>query len=346
MPRDPPVTIATFPERELSRVMSTDYLRMAVKRGALQEGRPTVTSASLHPAPLHPALLQSRYSMSLAVVLGAGDLGGTLAHELARRDRFCEVRLVDAAERVAAGKALDICQAGPVEGFRTRVVGTGDDRAVAGGSVVLLADAAGPRPGEWQGEAGLDRLCRALRVNPRVPIVCAGPAAAWLVERGVAELGIPRAAIVGSAPAALAAAVTAIVALEARVSPQHVELLLAGRPPDRLVIAWEEASIAGGRPSSVLKANVLARIRARVPHLWPPGPYALAAAAACVAEALQHGTRQQLICFAALDDETGGRGRVSAVPVRFKVGAVAEISLPALSTAEYIAFQNALTSTR
>jgi malate dehydrogenase len=284
--------------------------------------------------------------MSVAVVLGAGDLGGTLAHALARGDRFREIRLIDRAERVALGKALDISQAGPVEGFGTRVSAAADEAAACDATVMLLADAAGAPPREWQGDAGLDLLRRALRINARAGIVCAGPAAAWLVEHAVAELGVPRAAIVGSAPAALAAAVATSVALQAQVSPQHVELWLAGRPPDQLVVAWEEGSIAGDRPSSVLDAGRLARIKARMPLLWPPGVYALASAGARVAEGLLDGTRSQLTCFAVLDGEVSSGGRAAAVPVRFRKGAVAEIRLPALSPGERIAFENVLASRR
>ncbi|MPZ17192.1 MAG: hypothetical protein GEV06_04670 [Luteitalea sp.] len=293
-----------------------------------------------------PPLVQSPCVMSVAVVLGAGDLGGNLAHALARGDRFREIRLIDKAERLAGGKALDICQAGPVEGFGTRVSAAADEAATRDAAVVVLADAAGPPSREWQGETGLDLLRRVLRINAGAPIVCAGPAAAWLVERAVEELGVPRAAIVGSAPAALAAAVAISVGLEAHVSPQHVELWLAGRPPDRVVVAWEEGSIGGDRPSSVLGVSALARIKARVPRLWPPGVHALASAGARVAEALLDGARRQLTCFATLDGEESTRGRVAAVPVRFRKGAVAEINLPALSPGERIAFDNVLASRR
>jgi malate dehydrogenase len=284
--------------------------------------------------------------MSVAVVLGAGDLGGTLAHVLARRDRFREIRLIDAAERVAAGLALDISQAGPVEGFGTRVSASADVGAARDATVVLLADAAGAPPREWQGETGLDLLRRALTVDTRAPIVCAGPTAAWLVEHAVAELDVSRTAIVGSAPAALAAALASSVGLEAQVSPQHVELWLGGRPPDRFVVAWEEGSIAGERPSAVLGAGVLARLKARVPLLWPPGVHALASAAAGVAEALLEGTHRQLTCFTVLDGEASMRGRVAAVPVRFTKGAVGGVTLPALSPGERIAFENVVASRR
>ena len=80
--------------------------------------------------------------MAGVVILGAGELGGALAHKLAARDRVRSVCLVDAAKGVAAAKALDIRQAGPIERFGTRVMaGTLD--AVVGAGVVVVADPTG-----------------------------------------------------------------------------------------------------------------------------------------------------------------------------------------------------------
>lgn len=81
--------------------------------------------------------------MAGVVILGAGELGGVLAHKLAARDRVRSVCFVDAAKGVAAAKALDIRQAGAIERFGTRVTaGTLD--AVVGAGVVVVADPAGP----------------------------------------------------------------------------------------------------------------------------------------------------------------------------------------------------------
>ena len=52
--------------------------------------------------------------MPFVAIIGAGPLGGALAHTLAARDRVREVRLIDDDERIAAGKAIDIRQASPV----------------------------------------------------------------------------------------------------------------------------------------------------------------------------------------------------------------------------------------
>jgi hypothetical protein len=312
--------------------------------------------------------------MSVVAIIGAGDLGGALASKLASRDRVREVRLIDAAAGVAAGKALDILQAGPVEGSATRVIapagaaapgpsgapasGMADLSAVAGAAVIVIADEVGPPVKEIQAEAGLALLGRVRSLNATAPIVCAGASQAWLVSHGVAELGIPTTHLVGSAPLALVAALRALVALELNGSAQDVSLTLAGQPPLAVAVAWQTASVNGESLERLLDAPALRRIESRMRYLWPPGPYALAAAAARMTEGLIAGCRQTLCGFTA---DTGGDGgalagaagrsfsrmpggpRAPARPVRIEPGPapgrwqVRAADLPVFSSQQHVA---------
>lgn len=300
--------------------------------------------------------------MSVVAIIGAGDLGGALASRLASRDRVREVRLIDTAGGVAAGKALDILQAGPVEASATRVVAAaaGDLSAVADAAVIVIADEVGPPVKEIQAEGGLALLGRLRSQNPNAPIVCAGASQAWLVAHGAAELGIPAAHIAGSAPLALVAAVRALVALELNGSPRDVSLTLAGQPPQAIAIPWQTASVNGESLERLLDAPALRRIEMRVRYLWPPGPYALASAAARMTEGLIAGCRQTLCGFtadtAADRGFTGDRGvsgtgfsrtagspRAPARPVRIEPGPgpgrwqIRALDLPAFSSQQQVA---------
>jgi malate/lactate dehydrogenase len=318
--------------------------------------------------------------MSVVAIIGAGDLGGALASRLASRNRVREVRLIDAAAGVAAGKALDILQAGPVEGSATRVTapaataatassaaatpatpgatGAADLSAVAGAAVIVIADEVGPPVKEIQAEAGLALLGRVRSHNAVAPIVCAGASHAWLVAHGAAELGIPATHLVGSAPLALVAALKALVALELNGSAQDVSLTLAGQPPQAVAVPWQTASVNGESLERLLDAPALRRIESRVRYLWPPGPYALAAAAARMTEGLIAGCRQTLCGFTAdaADDDrgfsrtalstssrTGGSPRAPARPVRIEPGPgpgrwqVRAADLPAFSSQQHVA---------
>jgi malate dehydrogenase len=165
--------------------------------------------------------------MEVAIV-GAGDLGGAIAHRVARRGRVRRVTLVDERSQAASGKALDIMQAGPVEGFSTRVTSAADVVAAAGASVFVLADRL--HGGEWQGEEGLTLLGRIRRLSPEAIVICAGAGHRELVERGTREAGWSRSSIFGSAPEALAGALRALVALELNGSAGDVALAVLGVP--------------------------------------------------------------------------------------------------------------------
>ena len=195
--------------------------------------------------------------MGFIAIVGSGALGGALAHALATRDRVAEVRLIDPAGQIARGKALDIQQAGAIDGFHTRLIGTDDLSRVAGCNVCIVADRYGAPSAEWSGEDGLTMLERLRPYVADAPLVFAGPLQAGLIATATREQGISRERLVGSAPEALAGAITAIVAMEARCSPREIALTVLGMPPDRVVIPWGEASIGGPNGMAFLPSSTL-----------------------------------------------------------------------------------------
>lgn len=278
--------------------------------------------------------------MRTVVIVGAGELGGMLAHVLARRDVAGAIRLIDETGQVAAGKALDIAQAAPVEGFATEVVGTTETNGVAGAAVVVVADRVSG--GESNEDDGLRQLRQLSSMASRAVIVCAGTETRSLVERGVRELGISRERIFGTAPEALAAAARAMVALEADVSPSDVGLTVTGLPPGQIVVPWDDATIGGLVATRLLDEPSRRRLAARLPHFWPPGPYALASAAARAIETMFGRSRRLASCFVAPDDSMGRRTRAVALPVRLGPGGIADVIIPSFSTRDRVALENAM----
>ena len=280
--------------------------------------------------------------MTTVCIIGAGELGGAVAHALAQRERVRRVILIDAAGKVAAGKALDIQQAGAVEGFHTQLSGTDDVTRVMGCRVCVIADRSAPSAGEWHGDDGLAMLARVSGYLDQAPIVCAGTRQAPLLLGAEREAGIRRDRLVGSAPEALASAVTAIVALEARCSPSEVKLTVLGTPPDGFVVPWSEASIGGHALDRVLTQVQLSRLEARMPRLWPPGPYALGLAAARVAEGLLTSSRRAFAVLSILGGEFGVRGRVGVLPALLSPAGIAHVRVPTLNTRERVQLETAL----
>src|SRR5262245_6986598 len=235
--------------------------------------------------------------MERVAILGAGELGGTIAHALARRDVVRTIALIDESGRVAAGKALDITQAAPVEGFATQLIGAADLSHVAGAAVIVVADRVAG--GEWQGEDALMLLNRLAQLAGTAVVVCAGASARDIVDRGVRELKRPRMRLLGTAPEALAGGVRALVALELNGSPRDVSLSVLGVPPAHIVIPWEDATVAGLSLTRLIDEPARRHLIARTPALWPPGPHALAAAAVKAIESMAGRHRQLISAFIA-----------------------------------------------
>jgi malate dehydrogenase len=280
--------------------------------------------------------------MSTICIVGAGELGGSVAHALARGEQVRRVLLVDGTGTIAAGKALDIQQAGAVEGFHTRVDGTNDLSRVTGCAVVVIADS-GARPSdEWRGEIGLSMMAQVQRYLGSAPIVFAGAAQTELLLAVVREVGVARHRLVGSAPEALAGAIRAIVALEARCAPSEVMLAVLGTPPAGFLVPWGEASIGGQSLERVLTQVQLRRVEARLARLWPPGPHALGLSAAKVAEALVSSARRAMSVLTVLGGEFGVRNRAGVLPCLLTPAGITKVRLPDLTTRERVQLETAL----
>jgi len=123
--------------------------------------------------------------MSSAAILGAGPIGSAIAHRLAERARVGEIKLIDEAGAVAAGKALDIRQAGPVDGYDTSISGAADVLSATGADVIVFADPVAD--GEWEGERGLALVQRLVRAGTSATFVFAGPKQTSLMEAAARE---------------------------------------------------------------------------------------------------------------------------------------------------------------
>ena len=241
-------------------------------------------------------------SMPFVAILGAGPLGGALAYALACRARFDEVRLIDPEKTLAAGKALDILQAGPVDGFSTRVTGHATLDAANGAWVTVLADPISANPNSPGPLGHLEQLHRR---SPGAVIVCAEASHQPAIARAVARGLVPPDRLLGSAPHAAANAARAVLALDADVSPTAVHVAItASSGPAPCAVDWERTTVDGDVAEVRFRRDAQARADARLAALWPPGPLTLGAAAARVAEAAWFGARQSFPCWWVVDGGT------------------------------------------
>lgn len=269
--------------------------------------------------------------MQTVAILGAGELGGAVARSLAAADVARQVVLVDKTASVASGKALDILQSGPIEGFHTRLSGSSEP-AVSGASVVILADEHGGR--EHTGDAAIALLRRALERSPRAVVVAAGATQLATLE-DARELAVPSSRLIGSAPLAAQSIACALTAMELDASAADVSMAVVGVPP-AWVIAWADATLAGSPLTPLLTPPQTLRIEARVRARWPPGVNALAASATAVVRAIDSGSHRRLTCFVARDGAYERRP-FAALPVTLGPGGVVEVHVPPLSARERVA---------
>lgn len=280
--------------------------------------------------------------MATVTILGAGDIGGALARQLAALDLVSRIVIVDDLANVAAGKALDVAQSSPVDRYHTAMSGTADVAAVVGAAVVVVADTAAQPVTEWKDDGGLALIRRVAGLNQLAPIVCAGAGQSALIERGVNELGVSRSRLFGSAPEALRSAVIAIVALEAGAAPTDISLSVLGRPPHHIIVPWDETSIAGRCATQVLTAAQLARLDARIARLWPPAPYTLASAATRLIRTALTRTPRVHAALVALTREEGSPGRSAMMPITLQPAGIASLVAPSLSSRDRVRFDTTM----
>jgi malate dehydrogenase len=275
--------------------------------------------------------------VSTVAILGAGPIGAAVAQRLAERGHLREVRLIDDVGSVAAGKALDIRQAGPIVRYDTVVTGHGDQLAATGADVVVVADS--HAEGEWEGERGLAMLQRLVRAGYHGPCVFAGTKQTWLIEAAARELKIPADRLLGAAAGAMSSIARALLHIETGQTGSSV--VVTGRPP-RFVVAWSAATIGGQLVTSVVSSHRLLAITQSLQRFWPPGPQAIAAAAAPIVEGLIAGSRAHLPAAVLTDGEFGARGVAALMPVELGQARVQRREVPSLSPQEMTETANAI----
>ena len=276
--------------------------------------------------------------MHSIAILGAGDLAATLARRVAEQELARRVVLVDPDEPRARGKALDISQSGPVEGFDVQVEAAATLAGAGAFDILVVAD-----PGELADPLLPPARARALGES-LVPVVgkrlllVAAASASTVIEAAVRK-GMGRQLVLGSAPVAYAGALARRLASEMQVEPRGVSALVLGLPPDQMVIPRESACV-GGVPVDRLSPVALRRAAAGLASR-APGPVALAAAAARVLRALRGSRPSILSVLVSLQGEYGHRGVAVAVPARLASGGVDSVVEVPLEPVDRVAFDRA-----
>jgi len=174
-------------------------------------------------------------------VIGAGNVGATVANEVARRN-LADVMLIDVVEGFAAGKALDMSEAAPIGGYSARLSGSESTGDVKESEVVVITAGARRKPGMSRTEllsinAGVvGQVSREVKKHaPKsVIIVVTNPLDAMCYAAMKAS-GFPRERVFGMAGVLDAARMASFVAEELDVSPVDVRAMVLGGHGDSMV---------------------------------------------------------------------------------------------------------------
>ena len=265
-------------------------------------------------------------------VVGAGNVGATAAQRLAEKSLARTVVLVDIAEGIPQGKALDQLQSGPIEGFDTRVIGTNRYDETAGSDVVVITAGIPRKPGMSRDDllntnAGIvTQVCEQVKQSSpnAVVIVVSNPLDVMCV---VAKrvTGFPRGRVLGMAGVLDTARYRAFLAEAADVSVKDIQAMVLGGHGDTMVPLLSTTTVSGIPISRFLDRKTLDAIVDRtrnggaeiVKHLKTGSAYyAPSAGAVQMVEAIVRDEKRVLPCAAWLEGEYGMRDLYLGVPCK------------------------------
>ena len=265
-------------------------------------------------------------------VVGAGNVGATAAQRLAEKSLARTVVLVDIAEGIPQGKALDQLQSGPIEGFDTRVIGTNGYDETAGSDVVVITAGIPRKPGMSRDDllntnAGIvTQVCEQVKTSsPKaIVIVVSNPLDVMcVVARKIT--GFPRERVLGMAGVLDTARYRAFLAEAANVSVKDIQAMVLGGHGDTMVPLVSYTTVSGIPVTQLLAKDKLDAIVTRtrnggaeiVAHLKTGSAYyAPSAAAVQMVEAIALDKKRVLPCAAWLQGEYGLRDVFCGVPCK------------------------------
>jgi malate dehydrogenase len=267
-------------------------------------------------------------------LIGAGMIGGTLAH-LAGLKELGDVVMFDIAEGLPDGKALDLAQSSPVEGFDSRLRGTNDYADIKGADVIIVTAGIARKPGMSRDdllEINLKVMSQVgagiKKYAPKAFVICiTNPldAMVWALQKAC---GLPRNMVVGMAGVLDSARFRYFLAEEFDVSVEDVTAFVLGGHGDTMVPLPRYSTVAGIPLPDLIKMKWLTKKRleeivmrtrnggAEIVGLLKTGSayYAPASSAIMMADSYLKDKKRVLPCAAYLNGEYGVKGLYVGVP--------------------------------
>jgi malate dehydrogenase len=299
-------------------------------------------------------------------LIGAGQIGGTLAH-LAALKELGDIVLFDIVDGVPQGKALDLSESAPVDGFNARISGASSYADIAGADVVIVTAGVPRKPGMSRDDLlginlkVMDAVGAGLKAHaPNAFVICiTNPldAMVWALQKAS---GLPANKVVGMAGVLDSSRFRYFLAEEFKVSVEDVTAFVLGGHGDDMVPSIRYSTVAGIPLPDLVKMGwttqerldaMVERTRkggGEIVNLLKTGSafYAPAASAISMAESYLKDQRRVLPCAAQLTGQYGVKDMYVGVPVVIGAGGVERIVEITLDSSEKAMFEKSVASVR
>ena len=298
-------------------------------------------------------------------LIGAGQIGGTLAHLIALKD-LADVVLFDVAAGIAKGKALDIAQSSPVNGFNINLSGTDNYEDTKNSDVIIITAGVPRKPGMTRDDLlGINlKIIKQVaegikKTSPNAFVICITNPLDVIVMALQKYSGLPKNKVVGMAGILDSSRFIYFLSKELKVPVQKIKSFVLGGHGDSMVAMLDSTEVDGkkildlvaeGKISKEKLDQIVDRTKkggAEIVKYLEKGSafYAPAASGVEMAEAYLKDLKKQLPCAAFLNGEYGTKNIYAGVPVIIGsngVEKIIEINLNEQEKKDFISSINAV----
>ncbi|OGU61538.1 MAG: malate dehydrogenase [Ignavibacteria bacterium GWF2_33_9] len=295
-------------------------------------------------------------------VIGAGNVGATVAQLLANQELANEIILVDVLEGIPEGKSLDMYESMPVLESDSKIFGTSNYEMTADSDIVIQTAGLARKPGMTRDDLLIKNaeivsscISQAFKYSPNAfYIIVSNPLDVMTFLAGKVT-GLPRNKVVGMAGILDTARYRSFISMEIGVSMQDIQGMILGGHGDTMVPLPRYTTVAGIPVTDLIPKDRMDAICARaaggggeiVKYLKTGSAYyAPAAAAVQMVESIVKDQKRILPCSVMLEGEYGVTGAVVGVPVKLGKNCVEEIIELKLNDEEMTAFNKSVDHVR
>ena len=297
-------------------------------------------------------------------LIGAGQIGGTLAHLIALKE-LADVVLFDVAAGIAKGKALDIAQSSPVNGFNVNLYGTDNYEDTKDSDVIIITAGVPRKPGMTRDDLlGINlkiikQVAEGIKsTSPNAFVICITNPLDVIFMALQKYSGLPKNKVVGMAGILDSSRFIYFLSQELKVPVQKIKSFVLGGHGDSMVAMLDSTEVEGKKINDLVKEGKISQQKldeivdrtkkggAEIVKYLEKGSafYAPAASGIEMAESYLKDLKKQLPCAAYLDGQYGAKDIYAGVPVIIGNKGVEKIIEIELSKNEKKDFDNSIKS--